>query len=151
MKRWVGIEMCLVLVLLSAMCGGGRTLALTTGAYEAFENAYLYQTMPESECLPVLPAAEPAPSQPYDSVTQANLQGRWVHRYQESGVSFEEILTVNGDTARIESNRIGLRTCARILEQLGGRFSRTDAPDRFTAELILPVEPPENARSRPGN
>ena len=102
MKRWVGIEMCLVLVLLSAMCGGGRTLALATGAYEAFENAYLYQTMPESECLPVLPAAEPAPSQPYDSVTQANLQGRWVHRYQESGVSFEEILTVNGDTARIE-------------------------------------------------
>ena len=58
---------------------------------------------------------------------------------------------VRSDTARIESNRIGLRTCARILEQLGGRFSRTDAPDRFTAELILPVEPPENARSRPGN
>ena len=48
--------------------------------------------------------------------------------------------SVRTDAARIESNRIGLRTCARLMERMGGRFTRRQEKGRFTAELYLPLE-----------
>ena len=98
----------LAALLLCAVCGTSAA-AEETGFYGAFQNAYLNQAMPESDLLPWLPETEPAPAKPYDSVTQANLQGRWVHRYQEGGASVEDILTVNGDEALIESFKNGER------------------------------------------
>lgn len=50
---------------------------------------------------------------------------------------------VNTARTRIESNKIGLRTCAKIMTQMGGGFSRYTENGRFTAELILPMLPPE--------
>lgn len=41
---------------------------------------------------------------------------------------------------RVESTRIGLRTCKRIMEQMGGTFSTETDGDRFAAELRLPAE-----------
>ena len=112
MNMRYGITMCLVLVLLSATFSGvlAEDFWDNTQVYEAFENAYAYQAMPDSEYLPWIPEAEEAPTKPYDSVTAANLQGRWVHRHVEQGVSFEEILSVNGDTARIEQYEDGERS-----------------------------------------
>lgn len=51
----------------------------------------------------------------------------------------------NADTGRIESNKIGLRTCTKIMAQMGGAFKRHMENGRFTAEVILPVQPEETS------
>lgn len=43
-------------------------------------------------------------------------------------------------TGQVESNRIGLRTCAAIMQLLGGEFCTYREADGFTAELVLPLE-----------
>ena len=40
-----------------------------------------------------------------------------------------------------ESTRIGLRTCRKILQAMGGTFTTRQEQDRFMAELTLPVIP----------
>lgn len=45
------------------------------------------------------------------------------------------------ELARVESNHIGLRTCAAILKLLGGEFVTHRDGDDFTAEFTLPVTP----------
>ena len=45
------------------------------------------------------------------------------------------------ELARVESNHIGLRTCAAILKLLGGEFITHRDGDDFTAEFTLPVTP----------
>ena len=45
------------------------------------------------------------------------------------------------ELARVESNHIGLRTCAAILKLLGGEFITHRDGDDFTAEFSLPVTP----------
>ena len=42
-------------------------------------------------------------------------------------------------TAGTESTRIGLRTCAKILDGLGGSFTTEKKDGRFSAEFLLPV------------
>jgi signal transduction histidine kinase len=51
------------------------------------------------------------------------------------------------ELARVESNHIGLRTCAAILKLLGGEFVTHRDGDAFTAEFTLPVTPPDAAQS----
>lgn len=43
---------------------------------------------------------------------------------------------------KVESTKIGLRTCERILETMGGKFKTDNTGDWFTAELILPAGAP---------
>ena len=45
------------------------------------------------------------------------------------------------ELARVESNHIGLRTCAAILKLLGGEFVTHRDGEAFTAEFTLPVTP----------
>lgn len=40
---------------------------------------------------------------------------------------------------KVESTKIGLQTCRRIVEQLGGTFKTGGDDDHFTAEVILPI------------
>ena len=40
---------------------------------------------------------------------------------------------------RVESNRIGLQTCQKLVESMGGQFRKTQTADTFTAEVILPL------------
>lgn len=40
---------------------------------------------------------------------------------------------------RVESNRIGLQTCKKLLESMGGRLIQTAGEDSFVAEVILPI------------
>lgn len=53
------------------------------------------------------------------------------------------------ELARVESNHIGLRTCAAILKLLGGEFITHSDGNEFTAEFILPVTPPDAPQSEP--
>ena len=55
--------------------------------------------------------------------------------------------SVNPASGRIESNKIGLRTCAAILKLLGGEFVTHRDGEAFTAEFPLPVAPPDAAQS----
>ena len=49
--------------------------------------------------------------------------------------------SVNPASGRIESNKIGLRTCAKIMAQMSGSFKRYTESGKFTAEVILPILP----------
>lgn len=51
------------------------------------------------------------------------------------------------ELARVESNHIGLRTCAAILKLLGGEFATHSDGTDFAAEFILPVTPPDAPQS----
>ena len=48
--------------------------------------------------------------------------------------------SVNPASGRIESNKIGLRTCAKIMAQMAGGFKRYTENGKFTAEVILPIQ-----------
>ncbi len=54
-------------------------------------------------------------------------------------LSMENVSACN--TGKIESNRIGLRTCSKIMEQLGGSFYKGAEAGRFRAEVSLPLLP----------
>ena len=41
--------------------------------------------------------------------------------------------------SRVESNRIGLKTCEKLLTAMGGSFHRRRTSGTFTAEIILPL------------
>ena len=41
---------------------------------------------------------------------------------------------------RVESNRIGLQTCQKLVATMGGQFRKTQTADSFTAELSLPLQ-----------
>jgi signal transduction histidine kinase len=45
--------------------------------------------------------------------------------------------------SRVESNKIGLKTCDKLLTAMGGRFRQNSDADRFTAEVTLPLYPAE--------
>lgn len=47
---------------------------------------------------------------------------------------------INRDLDRVESTKIGLRTCKRIMEQMHGSFSIENDGEHFAAELSLPAE-----------
>lgn len=56
---------------------------------------------------------------------------------------------------KVESNRIGLKTCEKICNDMGGQFSYTDDGSLFTVKIILPTtqeqaEPPEEEREQKG-
>jgi signal transduction histidine kinase len=40
---------------------------------------------------------------------------------------------------RVESNKIGLKTCEKLLTAMGGSFRQSRTSDTFTAEVTLPL------------
>lgn len=50
---------------------------------------------------------------------------------------------VSRSMARVESTKIGLRTCEKIMSSMGGSFSTTSDGDHFAAELTLPAQSQE--------
>lgn len=64
---------------------------------------------------------------------------------QEAGtLTICEANAVLKDPGQVESNRIGLRICEKIMRQLGGTFEKNLTDDTFTATLTLPAHNPEN-------
>ena len=49
--------------------------------------------------------------------------------------------TCKKDPGVVESNKIGLKTCERIMSQMGGSLRRYEQGDRFSVELSLPILP----------
>jgi len=47
---------------------------------------------------------------------------------------------VAASAARVESTKIGLRTCEKIMQALGGAFTVTNDGEHFAADFILPEE-----------
>ena len=47
---------------------------------------------------------------------------------------------ISADLARKESTKIGLRTCEKILDAMGGSFTTVSENGRFAAEMSLPAE-----------
>lgn len=45
------------------------------------------------------------------------------------------------DPGVVESNKIGLKTCERILAQMGGQLRRYEQGERFSVEVSLPELP----------
>jgi signal transduction histidine kinase len=46
---------------------------------------------------------------------------------------------INQTGNRVESNRIGLQTCSKLVAAMGGEFSQTRTKDTFTVEVLLPL------------
>lgn len=57
--------------------------------------------------------------------------------------------TVRSGGERVESNKIGLRTCEKILSQMGGRLVRSQSGGKFTAEARLPVSEADEKEQKP--
>ena len=51
--------------------------------------------------------------------------------------------TIGKGVSRVESTRIGLRTCAKIMQAMGGSFETAADEDRYAASLSLPAEKSE--------
>lgn len=59
------------------------------------------------------------------------MEDGWLHVTISNAVAQEE--------ARVESNRIGLQTTARLIANMGGKFVKHQSLSSFTAEVALPV------------
>ena len=46
---------------------------------------------------------------------------------------------INPAQNRVESNRIGLQTCQKLVSTMGGEFSQSRTKDTFTVEVLLPL------------
>ena len=46
---------------------------------------------------------------------------------------------IRQDTNRVESNRIGLQTCHKLVAAMGGEFNQSRTKETFTVEVLLPV------------
>ena len=42
--------------------------------------------------------------------------------------------------SRVESSKIGVRTCEKLMQLMGGRFTVTGDDDHYAAEFVLPIE-----------
>ena len=55
----------------------------------------------------------------------------------------ELIVTISNhiklSSPRVESNRIGLQTCHKLVEAMGGEFNQSRTKDTFTVEVLLPL------------
>lgn len=80
------------------------------GLYLDLKGAYDNQYVPEAFQCPAVPkvGAFYEATEKYNTVTYANLQGSWENRYVEYDVEYVEILTVNGERAKIESYADGV-------------------------------------------
>ena len=46
---------------------------------------------------------------------------------------------IRRDAARVESNRIGLQTCHKLVAAMGGEFNQSRTKETFTVEVLLPI------------
>ena len=49
---------------------------------------------------------------------------------------------INPTRTRVESNRIGLQTCHKLLTAMGGEFNQSRTKDSFSVEVLLPLHEP---------
>ncbi len=61
----------------------------------------------------------------------------------ELSVTFSN--TVARSAPRVESTKIGLRTCEKIMQSMHGRFETRRDGEHFAAEFVLPAAPPQSA------
>ncbi len=52
------------------------------------------------------------------------------------------------DTPRIESTKIGLASCRKVMESMGGAFHTVSDDEHFSAELVLPASAPADTADK---
>jgi len=74
--------------------------------------------------------------------------------YAETEEEKVKILAINGmpeESKKVESTRIGLKTCEKICSDLGGEFSYDEQDRMFTVRVLIPIEKaPEEAETSDG-
>ena len=66
--------------------------------------------------------------------------------YAETEADNVKILAINGmpeEAKKVESTRIGLKTCEKICSDLGGDFSYDEQERIFTVRILIPIMPAE--------
>lgn len=66
--------------------------------------------------------------------------------YAETEAENVKILAINGmpeEAKKVESTRIGLKTCEKICSDLGGDFSYDEQERIFTVRILIPTLPAE--------
>ena len=108
--RWIAACLIAIMLIPCGITAMADTAAETQSSlWQSANNAYRDQKMPSYRDMTAVPEFDPQPSRSYRSVTPKNLQGRWVNRYREGGVDVEEILTINGERASIETFQDGVK------------------------------------------
>ena len=72
----------------------------------------------------------------YADRSQPVLLEKWVEANQ---IHIRLTNAVAADQPRAESNRIGLQTCDKLAKAMGAEVRCEKSPDRFQAEVILPL------------
>lgn len=57
--------------------------------------------------------------------------------------------TILKNPGQVESNRIGLRICEKIMRQMGGTFEKRQTEDTFTVTLTLPRSRWQSRKEKP--
>lgn len=65
-------------------------------------------------------------------------------RAEQDTISIKITNSIPDHAARVESNRIGLQTCQKLVEAMGGTFLLERNAESFSAEVILPLIRGEN-------
>ena len=79
------------------------------------------------------------PAQPVHIAVQQD--GAWLSMCMDNAI--------RRDPDRTQSNRIGLRACRKLLEQMHGQFVTHEENGRFCAELLLPAGSAAVTEERP--
>ena len=58
----------------------------------------------------------------------------------EGGVDISFVNKIKMYDSKPESNCIGIKTCKKIMQKMGGSFENVESEDRFTAKLRLPAD-----------
>ena len=110
-KRWFpAVCVCSAALVFSAFVLPFSALAAESADYLAFKNAWENQQMPAYELTPRVDVPFFYVDKKYESVSVKNLQGIWENTYKDGKSSAREVLTVNGELARIETWLDGVKT-----------------------------------------
>ena len=47
--------------------------------------------------------------------------------------------SIRQSESRVESNKIGLQTCQKLITTMGGEFRKNQTQQEFSVEIILPL------------
>ena len=62
-----------------------------------------------------------------------------VRKYADPSCPVTICNRIRQDANRVESNRIGLQTCHKLVAAMGGEFNQSRTKETFTVEVLLPV------------
>ena len=62
-----------------------------------------------------------------------------VRKYADPACPVTITNRIRHSTTRVESNRIGLQTCHKLVHAMGGEFNQSRTKEMFSVEVLLPL------------